>query len=476
MRKLTDSRIRWQAQSGIWVPVSKRKIMVLTRSRVMTEIKQCLYLAIPLATAQLAQSATGFVDTIMTGMLGSEALAAGGLGANLFTFLLIVSTAVLSAVSPLAAEAYGAGATSRLAWVVRQGLWLSVFLTIPLMLIVLNGTPLLLALGQKPETVAITQTYLSAIAWGYFPALGFVTLRSFVAALSKPRSILVIVVVSTILNMIGNYVLMFGKFGFPPLGLAGIGWASAFSFWAMFGALVVYIRCQPLLKQYEVFRHLQQFEAKTFRTLLKVGLPIGGMVGVEAGLFTMTTFLLGQLGTVTLAAHQIALQSAALSFNIPLGISLATTVRVGQLHGQQNPTAARLAGFVGIGLGALSMSAAALLFWFAPSFVVDLYLDVNNPANAAVIQLAKTLLGVAAIFQIVDGIQANAAGALRGLQDTRVPLLIAIAAYWGVGLTSGFILSRYVKLDGVGLWWGLALGLAVAAIVLTIRFERHTRV
>lgn len=446
-----------------------------SRSKVVAEIRECLYLAIPLAAAQLAQSATGFVDTIMTGMLGSDALAAGGLGANFFTFLMMLAIGVISAVSPLAAEAYGAGATTRVSWVVRQGLWLAVLFSVPLMLIVLNGAPLLQFLGQKPATIALTQSYLSAIAWGYLPALGFATLRSFVAALSKPRSVLVIVVVGTCLNILGNYVLMFGKLGLPQLGLAGIGWASAFSFWAMFLALAGYILWEPMLKQYQVFRHLHQWEGKTLRSLLQVGLPIGGMIGVEAGLFTMTTFLMGQLGTATLAAHQIALQSAALSFNIPLGISLATTIRVGQLFGKQDLPGTRLAGFVGIGLGGASMAAAALLFWFAPGFVVDVYLDVKDPNNAAVIPLAISLLGVAAVFQLVDGIQVAAAGALRGLQDTRIPLLIAIAAYWGVGLASGFILSRQLGLEGVGLWWGLALGLLFAAIVLTLRFTYRTR-
>jgi len=448
---------------------------MLTRSKVTAEVKDSLYLAVPLAAAQLAQSATGFVDTIMTGMLGSQALAAGGLGTNLFNFLLIVSVGTVSAVSPLVAEAYGADAADRVTAVVRQGLWFAALLTVPLMLIAFQGTPILLALGQNPDTVALTQTFLSAIAWGYFPALGFAVLRSFVTALSQPRSVLVIVVIGTLLNMTGNYTLMFGKFGFPALGLAGIGWSSALSFWVLFLLLIGYIMQQHRVRRYQTFRQLHQFEPTVFYSLIKVGLPIGGMIAVEAGLFLSTTLLMGHLGTVTQAAHQIALQSAALAFNVPLGMSFATTVRVGQCFGKQDLSAARLAGFVGIGLGGMAMGVTALLFWFAPSFVVGLYLDVRHPANAAVVNLAKMLLAIAAVFQLVDGIQVNAAGALRGLQDTRMPLLIAIAAYWGVGLTSGFCLSHVWGLGAVGLWWGLALGLLVAAIVLTLRFDRATQ-
>lgn len=448
---------------------------MLIRSRITAEVKECLYLAIPLAAAQLAQSATGFVDTVMMGLLGSRSLAAGGLGATAFTFLLLIATGVISAVSPLAAEAYGAGKPERITRVVRQGLGLAAVLAIPLTVLVLNAGPVLRLIGQKPETIALTQQYLSAIAWGYFPALGFVALRSFVSALSQPRPVMAIVVLGTLLNIAGNYVLMFGKLGFPAMGLAGIGWASTFSLWSMFLALVAYIQYQPSLHQYQVFRHLQLFERKTLRDLLTVGLPISGMIAVEAGLFTITTFLMGQFGTTTLAAHQIALQSAAISFNIPLGISLATTVRVGQLAGRQDFAAARLAGLIGISLGGLTMGLTALLFWVAPEQVVAWYLDVKNPANTAVVAMAKTLLGVAAVFQIVDGIQANAAGALRGLRDTQVPLLLAIAGYWGVGLPSGIVLSRQLHLDGVGLWWGLAIGLTVTAIALPLRFERHVK-
>ncbi len=448
---------------------------MVTRSRATAEVRECLYLAIPLATAQLAQSATGFVDTIMMGVLGSQSLAAGGLGATAFTFMLLVATGVISAVSPLTAEAYGAGQAKRVTLVIQQGLWLVTLLAIPLTLLALYASPILRLIGQNPETIALTQRYLSAIAWGYFPALGLVALRSFASALSKPRPVMMIVIMGTALNIAGNYVLMFGKLGFPAMGLAGIGWASTFSLWSMFITLSLYIKCQPVLNPYQVFGYWQRFECKIFRELLTVGLPISGMIAVEAGLFTVTTFLMGQFGTTTLAAHQIALQSAAISFNIPLGISLATTIRVGQLVGKQDFEGAHLAGFMGIGLGALTMGLTALLFWLAPDTVVALYLDVNNSANAGVVVLAKTLLGVAAVFQIVDGIQANAAGALRGLKDTQVPLLLAVVAYWGIGLPSGILLSQQFKLNGVGLWWGLAIGLTGVAIALPLRFHRYAK-
>ena len=240
----------------------------------------------------------------------------------------------------------------------------------------------------------------------------------------------------------------------------------------MFVALAIYILTQPQLRAYSGFANLHQVEGKGFGELLRVGVPIGVLAGVEGGLFTFVTFLMGHLGTVTLAAHQIALQTVVVTFTISLGISMASTVRVGQLMGQENPKGARLAGFVGIGMAALFMAIMGILFWTIPGTIVSLYIDTADPANAAVVSLAKTLLGVVAMFQIVDGIQVGATGALRGLKDTRIPLLIGILAYWGIGFPCGYTLGLVLGFGGVGLWWGLAIALAVAAGILTWRFSK----
>jgi MATE family multidrug resistance protein len=442
----------------------------LLKSRVIAEIKECLLLAVPLAGAQLSQAATTFVDTVMMGILGSQIIAAGALGAVTFHLLINVGSAIVSAVSPLAAEAYGAGRVEQVGRVVRQGLWLAVILAVPVTLLIWHSGSLLRLLGQEPGNVVLAEAYLRAIAWGYLPGLGFAVLRSFVSALSQPRPVIVVMIGGTLFNIAANYVLAFGKFGLPALGIAGLGWASALSFWGMFAALAIYILSQPQLRVYSGFANLHQFEGKGFGELLRVGVPIGVLAGVEGGFFTFVTFVMGQLGTVTLAAHQIALQTAVVTFMIPLGISMATTVRVGLLMGQDNPKGARLAGFVGIGIAGLFMTMMGIMFWSIPGTIVSLYIDTADPANAAVVSLAKALLGVAAMFQLVDGIQVTAAGALRGLKDTRVPLLIGILAYWGIGLPCGYTLGLVVGFGGVGLWWGFVIGLAVAAGVLTWRF------
>jgi MATE family multidrug resistance protein len=441
------------------------------KSRVISEINSCLTLAIPLAGAQLAQSAVAFVDTVMMGWLGSQTIAAGGLGASTFNVLLITGIAIVSAVSPLTAEAYGAGQVKYVGRVVRQGLWVALLLALPVTLFLWNAGLLLRLTGQQPETVVLTETYLQAIAWGYFPALSFAVLRSYISSLSQTRPIIVVIVSGTLLNILANYVLMFGKFGLPALGLSGIGWASTLSLWSTFIALTVHILLQPQLRVYQAFARLYQFERRIFGELLRIGLPIGVLAISEAGLFTVTTFLMGRLGTTALAAHQIALQTAAMAFMIPLGVSFATTVRVGQQIGQGDRAGARLAGYVGIGLGAVCMAAMGVLMWTVPERIVSLYLDVDDRANAAVVDLAKSLLGVAAVFQIVDGVQVTANGALRGLKDTYIPMMIGIFAYWGLGLISGYVLSSQLEWGGIGLWWGLAIGLAVAATVLTWRFS-----
>lgn len=442
-----------------------------TLSKITAEIKACLALAIPLAGAQLSQSATAFVDTLMMGWLGRDTIAAGGLGATTFNTLLIIGMSIAGAVSPLVAEAYGAGQPNRVERVVRQGFWLALLLAIPATVLLWNAAPLLQRLGQGADTVALSERYLRAIAWGFFPSMGFAVLRHFVSALSLTRPIIITIIGGTLLNITGNYILMLGKFGFPALGIAGLGWASTLSMWATFLGLSAYVLSQSHFKIYRPFQDLHRFEWRVFRELLRVGLPIGGLSVVEVGLFSVTTILMGQLGTVPLAAHQIALQTVALSFMVPLGISFATTVRVGQQLGQGDPKAAQLAGYVGIALSGLFMCIMGTLFWTLPEQIVSLYLNVNDPANADVVPLAKALLAVAAVFQIADGIQVTAAGALRGLKDTYIPMVIGAIAYWGIGLPSGYTLGIHLGFGGTGLWCGLAIGLVIAAAVLTWRFS-----
>ncbi|NEQ23248.1 MAG: MATE family efflux transporter, partial [Microcoleus sp. SIO2G3] len=443
------------ASSGICQVSMNGTFAFFKKARLQSEIRACLALALPLAAAQLAQQATSFVDTVMMGLLGSEAIAAGGLGGISFGTLLLVCSGVVSATSPLVAEAYGQGDRARIEHIAQQGLWLALMIALPATLLLWNAGGILTHLGQQEGTIVRVVSYLRAIAPGLFPALTFAVLRNVVSALSRPRPVMVMTLCGLAFNIVGNYILMFGKLGLPPLGLTGIGLASTLSFWGVLIALIVYIQLQPDLRKYRIFPPRLHLDRKILQELLRIGLPIGILYGVETGLFTITTFLMGYLGTVPLAAHQIALQTAAIAFMVPAGISYATTVRVGQLLGQENLPQARLAAFINLAIGATFMGVMGIAFLIFSRSIVALYLDVGNPANEAVVSMAIDLLRVAALFQLVDGIQIVAAGALRGLQDTRTPMLIGLFAYWGIGLSCGYTLGLHLGWGGVGLWIGL---------------------
>lgn len=436
------------------------------------EAKRTLVLAGPVVASMLAQNSMGFVDTVMVGRLGSLPLAAAALGNNVFFFILLVCMGIILAVEPLVAQAYGSGNHQAIERTVRQGLWLGVLLTIPAFLIVWNITPFLRATGQPDEVIVLTQGYLRAVSFGYLPMLSFTALRSFVEGLARPLPVTVITFMAAGLNAVADYAFIHGEFGMPALGVTGAGIATAMVQWFMFIALGTFIRWDPVLRAYRIFEKLKRPDRSYLGEIFRVGWPVGVSHGLESGLFTVTALLIGSLSTVALAAHQVALQSAAFTFMVPLGIGVATSVRVGQAVGRGDGAAARRAGFVGIMLGLSFMTMTAVLFRTVPDMVVGLYLDLNDPSNMEVARLAAILLGVAGVFQVFDGIQVSAAGALRGLKDTRTPMLIGFVAYWVIGLSVGCLLGFGLGRGAEGLWWGLVVGLASAATMLTLRFRR----
>lgn len=446
--------------------------MAIPATLLRREIRDTLRLSGPVVAAQLAQISMSFVDTVMVGRLGSEELAGVALGSSIFFFVLIFCMGVVMAVGPMVSQAYGAGEDEPIGRTVRQGLWLGLLLTIPSHLLLYNMAPVLDWLGQEAGTVARASAYLRSIAWGILPFLWFIALRNFVEGLGRPLPITVISLAGVVLNVGSNYVLMYGKLGFPALGIVGTGYASSIVFWFLFGALTWYVQRKPQFRRYEVFSRLGRPDVEYFRALFQIGWPIGISLGIESGLFTTTAIMMGLLGSEALAAHQIALQCAAFTFMVPLGIGIATSVRVGHAAGRADPAGVWRAGFVGVALAALFMACAAFVFWIFPEPIIALYLELDDPANREVVTLAITLLGIAAVFQLFDGVQAAAGGALRGLKDTRVPMVISFVGYWMVGLGTGYALG-FVRGSGApGLWWGLVLGLATAAVLLSWRFHR----
>lgn len=443
--------------------------MTLKTSPIYQESKKLLQLAIPLASAQVAQSLIGFVDTLMMGRLGATTLAAGGLASITFMTLTSVVGAVFMAVTPLIAEADGAQKKHRVATITSQGFHLVIILTMPLAMIIANLDRLLLAMGQDPVTIALADTYLDIMAWGCFPILGFMLLRGVASGLSHARPLMLIVMGGTISNIVGNYVLAFGKFGLPKLEIAGLAIASVITFWFMFLALVVYLIRHPRLKTYRLFAQLGQFQPVIFLKLIRLGTPIGIFIALESGLFAVVTYLMGALGTETLAAHQIVLQTIVIIFMIPLGISYATTIRVGQALGKDDLVGIQRATALSIILGLIFNLIIAIAICIFPQLVIGLYLDLKDPANLAVIKMAVPMLTIGVVALILDGMQKIIYGALQGLQDTQIPVLLSIPAFWGIGLTTGYILGFNYGMGGKGLWIGQSLGLAIAAILFLIR-------
>lgn len=435
-----------------------------------TELSQLSRLAAPLVLAQLAQNGMGVVDTLMVGRLGPAPLAAIALGSTTSAIVQIVAMAALLAVGPMVAHALGARRPEDAARAARQGLWLAAALSVPAVLVFVLARPLLVLAGQDAATAAAAGAYLRAMAWGLPFALGMTALRGFLEGHGDTRPILVAAALGVGLNAVANDALMYGRLGLPRLGLVGTGYATSAVTIAMALGIALYLRSR--YGSYRVFGSLRQPDTATLREILRIGGPISATLGFEAGLFGVTALLMGRFGDGALAGHQIAMQSASTTFMVPLGISIATGVRVGQAAGRGDRVAVARAGTAGITLSALFMGCAAVLFWLGPDAVIGLYLPVGNPINAEVVGYARRFLAIAGIFQVFDGTQVSAAGALRGLKDTRVPMLLTLIAYWFVGVPLGAYLAFEGGAGPSGLWFGLVAGLGVAALLLAARFAR----
>jgi MATE family multidrug resistance protein len=447
----------------------------IAQAKLGSEVRAFLALAVPLAGAQVAQAVVGFIDTLMMGRLGAETLAAGGLAAICFQFLIAVVGGFVMAVGPLVAEAFGAHDQARVEVVARQGFWLTLALSLPLMLVLSQMDEMLRLLGQSALVVDLAAPYFKWILWGAFPALGFALLRGYASALSQAQVMIAIVLVGTGFNIAGNYALGFGHWGFPALGLGGLGLASGLSYWLMFGLFLLYILKHPHLQQYRFWREWYRIDPTLIRRLLALGGAIAVTIALEFSLFVVVTFLMGLIGPEALAAHQTVYQTIYLIFMVPLGMSYAATARVGQAVGQQDLAQARQAGYVAMAIAAVFMLLATVGLLLFRRVIIGLYVDVNDPVNADVIALAMPILLVAALAELTDGVQRVAGGALYGLQDTRIPMVLSGLAFWGIGLTTGYLLGFIAGWGGVGLWIGQSVGVAAAGIIFVARFHRLTR-
>lgn len=427
-------------------------------------------LAAPLAIAQLSQMAMGVTDTILLGSLGPDALAAGGLGANLFFVVITLLQGVLTSVSVSVSHARGAQAEDRVPHIYWTGFAMSLLLTLPAFALLSLATPLLLAFGEPPLLAHNVGEYTSILRWGALGSLiGIGLMRSFLPAIGAAKRLLWVSILGVFVNGLLNYGLIHGAYGLPHLGFLGSAAATTITVWMTALVLMAWLHLRP---RYRHFVAATRPQWPLMGELFGIGWPVAITYGVESTLFLATGLMVGVLGESQLAAHQIALNVASVAFMVPLAIGQAANVRVGFWSGAGQPLAARHAGFVALALGVGFMSLSGLVLILAPHWIVGLYLHLDDPANAATVALASSLLGVAAIFQIVDGMQTVCSGCLRGLKDTRVPMLVAAFGYWGIGFPTGYTLAFHFGLGARGLWWGLAAGLASVAVLMTVRFHR----
>lgn len=438
--------------------------------------KATLVLGVPLIGAQLAQMAIGVTDTIMIGWLGAFELAAGVLGTQAFFLLFIFGGGFALAVLPIAAQAHGRDDVRGVRRSVRMGIWVILIYSALVMVPLWYSEGILLMLGQAPETAALAADYVRVAQWGMFPALLMMVFRSYLSALERAQIILWATLFGTLANIALNYTFIFGNFGAPRLGVVGAAVASVGTNFVSFFALLAYALLKSELRKYDLLGRFWRADWQDFFEVVKLGWPIGATILAEVGLFAGAAIIIGWIGTIELAAHGIALQLAGIAFMIPLGLSSAATIRVGNAYGRQDWLGLTRAGVVSILLVLAATLSTALLFLAVPQSLVNLFLDADNPDAAQVLANAVPLLFVAAVFQTVDGLQVIGAGLLRGLKDTRVPMVIAVFSYWGIGMTSAYMLGFRMGYGATGVWWGLALGLLFAAVLMNWRYMLRERI
>ncbi len=441
------------------------------------EFRATLALAWPLILANLAGSLIHATDVVLLGRLGPQVLAAGALATNLVMSISIFGMGLMIATSPMIASEIGRKRNSvrDVRRTVRQGLWMVVSFCVPVWGVLAFSEEIYRALGQQPDLARDAALMVHTLMWSMAPFLGMTVLRSFISAKEKTIWTLYVTLFGVIANGVLNYGLILGHFGLPQMGLVGAGMGSSIINALMFGIMVAIILIHPDFRRYHLFGRFWRADWPRYRALFRLGLPIGFTMGFEASVFSAAVFLMGLISTASVAAHAVALQIASLTFMVPLGLAQATTVRVGMGHGRRDADAIRRSGWAGFVLGVSFMAFTAIMMWVFPRPLIALFVDAGTPSGMDVTTLAVSFLSVAAIFQIVDGAQVMGAGMLRGLHDTRVPMLFAAFGYWVIGIGVGAGLAFEAGLEGLGVWIGLASGLAVVSVLMIWRWTHREK-
>lgn len=438
----------------------------MNRTGYLAELRSLLHLAAPIIVSQVGQVGMNTTDTIMVGPLGATPLAAAGLGSAIHQFFVTISVGVIVGMAPLISQAFGAGDRIQVRRTLVQGMWLAALLSVPVILVSLAGHELALMLGQAPEVAAPTGEYLRALA-GSVPAVFlFMAYRQYLEGMGFARPAMVFTFVGLGLNVVANRVLIYGAGDvIPAMGLAGSGYATTIVRWVMFIGLAVYVVMRSDLHPFRGVR--RRLDPALLGRIITVGAPVGTQFGLEVGLFAFGAVMMGWVGALELAAHQVTINIASTTFMVALGVSLAGSIHVGQHIGAGRTGAVRRTVLATYTLAVGFMGLCALLFVVMGESLIRLY-----TSDAAIVALGAQLLMVAAAFQLFDGAQVAGVSVLRGAADTRIPMIVCGVGYWGVGVPVALMLGFRTALGPVGVWIGLSAGLAAVAVMLALRVRR----
>lgn len=431
-----------------------------------------LVLGLPLIGSHMAQFALHVTDTIMLGWYGVTDLAAGALGATVFFTFFTLGMGYANAVMPMVATSAASDNDTEVRRATRMGMWLSIGYALAVLPFFLFARPILLAAGQEHEVATLGGAYLAIVGFGIGPALLVMVLKSYLAALGRTQIVLWVTVSAVFVNIGLNWVFIFGNLGMPAMGARGAAVASVIVQLFTLGIMLAYAAWLPALRRYTLLARFWRPDWAAMRQVNALGLPIGLAMLAETGLFAASAVMMGWLGTQALAAHSIALEITAMFFMIHMGLSNAATVLVGRARGRGDIEGLRAAARAALILSMAVAFATMAVYLVAGELMVGAFLNPNDPERAIIVLLGTTLLMVAALFQLADGGQAMAMGLLRGIQDTKMPLIIAAVSYWLIGIPLSYALAFLAGFEGVGMWFGMVAGLSVAALALLVRFWR----
>lgn len=433
-------------------------------------IKETVKLAIPVSIGQIGHVMMGVVDSLMVGHVGTVPLAAAALVNGLFFLVLVLGIGMTMAITPLVAIAKGEKNDDECGMILRQALLVNIVFAFLLLVLIFFGADFIKYMDQPPEVVAEAESYMKILAFSVIPFLLFQVYRQFLEGISAVKPPMVIAVVANLFNAFCNWILIFGNLGFEPMGLDGAGISTFLTRTIMSLVLMYYVITSPKFAVYNPTLKYRMINRKVIRRVINIGLPSGLQYFLEVGAFAFSAIMIGWLGAVPLAAHQIAINLASITYMIILGIGAAGTIRVGNALGQKNRSELRRAGFTAIGIAISVMFFFALIFVFFRHFLPTLYVD-----EIPVIELASSLLIVAALFQLFDGAQATAIGVLRGLTDVKIPLFLSFGGYWLLGVPVSYLFAFKLGLDTIGIWLGFLVGLGSVAVLLSMRFNHLSK-